>query len=103
MSFNVFIAALVTGWVLTIAAGVLVFVWSFSRRHFWPGLVLAVLAVLGSYFALTHIHITSSQTTNGHLVYSLDSRWFFMASLGLNMLALAHALWLRWQKSRRTG
>jgi hypothetical protein len=99
MSFKVFIAMVLAYWLLAIAAGMLAFIWSFSRRRFWPGLILSVLAVLGSYFGLERIRITSSQTVNGHLQYYIDSRWFFMASLGFGILALAHTLWKRWRTS----
>jgi hypothetical protein len=100
MSFKVFIAAIVMYWLLTIALGVGGVMWSFSLRGFWPVLLLSVLGVLSSYLGLERIRITSSQTVNGHLQYSIDSRWFFMTSLGLSIVALGHALWVRWRTNR---
>ena len=99
MSVHVLIAVVLTHWLLTIAACALVFIWSFSRRRFWPCIILSVLAFLSSYYGVTRIRITSSQTVNGHLQYYIDSRWFFMASLVFSILALAYTLWKRWRVS----
>jgi len=97
MSVDFFIAVVLTHWLLTVAAGALVFIWSFFRRRFWPCIVLSVLAFLSSYYGVTRIRITSSQTVNGHLRYYIDSRWFFIASLVFSLLALAYTLWKRWR------
>jgi hypothetical protein len=83
MSVHVFIGVVLTHWLLTIAACVLVFVWSVSRRRFWPCIIFSVLAFLSSYYGVTRISIVSSQTVNGHLQYRIDSKWFFTASLML--------------------
>jgi hypothetical protein len=97
MSVHVFIGVVLTHWLLTIAACVLVFFWSVSRRRFWPCIIFAFLAFLSSYYGVTRISIVSSQTVNGHLQYRIDSKWFFTASLMLSLLALAYTLWKRWR------
>jgi len=97
MSVYVFIAVVLTHWLLTVAACVLVCIWSRSRRRFWPCIILSVLAFLSSYYGVTRIRVTSSQTVNGHLQYYIDSRWFFIASLVLSVLALAYTLWKKWR------
>jgi hypothetical protein len=99
MSVYVFMAVVLAHWLLAVAACVVVLIWSRSRRRFWPCVVLSVLAFLGSYYGVTRIRITSSQTVNGHLRYYIDSRWFFMASLVFSILALAYTLWKRWRAS----
>ena len=102
MTLPVLIGVALTHWLITIAACVLVFVWSATaiQRRFWPCLILSVLAFISSYWGVTHIHIASSQTVNGHLQWRIDSTWFFTASLVASVGALACTLWKKGRVSR---
>jgi hypothetical protein len=88
-----------THWLLTVAACILAFCWSFScpRGRFWLSLGLSLLALMSSYWGLTCIHITWTQTDNGRFHRVFDTGWFFTASIVLAALAFAFVLWKRWR------
>jgi len=102
MSFYFLIGIAATLWLITLAAGLLALRWSFlgGDRRFLAGVILSALAIASSYLGVTRLRITGSQTVNGHLRWRIDSKWFFMASLVLGVVALAHTLWKKWKITR---
>jgi hypothetical protein len=76
---------------LSIALG-----WHAAARRFWASIVLAIATLVIGCMGL-RLHITYSQTVNGH-GWSIDSKWFFVATLILGALALALALWNRMRR-----
>lgn len=88
-----------THWLVTVGICVPAILWSLfsARRHFWPGLVLSLFAMMSSYWGLTCIHISSIVETNGRVRCVFDSRWYFTASIVLATLAFALVLLRRWR------
>jgi len=102
MTFQILIAVAVALWLITVAAGLLALRWGFltAHRRFRGGIILSVLAILCSYLGMTRLRLTSSETVNGHVRWSIDSQWFFMASLVLGAVALALTLWKKLKSTR---
>jgi hypothetical protein len=59
------------------------------------------VALLIGYLGLSRFQLNASRTVNSHLVWSLDSRWFFRVSLVLGAASLALSVWNWWKASRR--
>ncbi len=77
-----------------ICAGLAIaFGWRAAAHRFWASIVLAIATLVMGCVGL-RLHITYSRTVNGH-GWSIDSKWFFVATLILGALALALALWNR--------
>jgi hypothetical protein len=97
--FPLTLAMFIAHWLATVAACALVFRWSYSsiQRRFWCSVILSLVAMASSYWGLTCIHITSTQTVNGHFRCLFDSRWLFTTSLILATFTLAFTLWKRWR------
>jgi hypothetical protein len=94
LPFPVVLAVATALWLCLIAACAFVFRWSCASasRYFWRATIVAVLAAAISYWATTHVSVTWSETLDGQLRWRIDSRWFFMASLGLAISALLFTL-----------
>jgi hypothetical protein len=102
MTLPIFIGAIATYWLLTIAASVWAYVWSFYDRHFWHCIALLAMACIGSIYGMTHFRISSSRTVNGQVQYSFDSKWFFIVSLVISVLVAAFVLWNKWKAFHAT-
>jgi hypothetical protein len=48
---------------------------------------------------LARFHFTASQTTNGRVDWSINSKWFFLASLLLGVASLIWSLW-KWKRGK---
>src|SRR4051812_12803756 len=98
-----FLITLVVGlWLLSCGASVLALYWTARarvRRH-RAAFVSSCAALLTAYFGLSRVRFAASQTVNGGVEWSVDSRWFFTAALILGAAALASTLW-NW--SREAG
>jgi hypothetical protein len=101
MTFNLLIGVIVVLWLASIVAGLCAIGWGFlaKRRRFWLAVILAVAALVISYLGLTHFNFAYSQTVNGEVTLSLNSKWFFMSSLLLGALALPCAIWKKWKSA----
>src|SRR5262245_11708091 len=97
MSIQVLIGIILVYWLITLAASVLAFRWSFTsiQRRFWLCVGLSVASIIGSCWALTRLHLAWSQTVNGERQWLVDSNWFFTLTLVLGALALVSTLWQR--------
>src|SRR5262245_44860843 len=100
--FPVVIVVVAMLWLSLITACLFVFRWSCASisRHFWRAAIVSVLAIAISYWGLIHVSVTWSETLNGQTRWRIDSRWFFMASLGLAISALVFTLIKRWSSSK---
>jgi len=99
LPFLIVLAVATALWLCLIAACVFVFCWSCTSagRYFWRATIVAILAVAISYWAITHVRVTWSGTLDGRPWWRIDSRWFFMLSLGLAISALVFTLFRRWR------
>jgi hypothetical protein len=99
MTYQIFIGVIVVVWLASIAAALCAFGWGFmaTRRRFWLAIILSVVALVISYLGLTHFSFAYSQTVNGVVTSSLNSKWFFIASLLLGTLALLCTIWKKWK------
>ena len=102
LPFPVAVAVVAGLWLFLMAACLIVFRWSSTSagRHFWRAAIVAVLAMAISYWAIGHVSVTWSETINGQVRWRIDSRWFFMLSLGLAVSALVFTLIKRWSSSK---
>jgi len=100
-SFYTLIGVVAALWLAVIAACAFAIRWSFlaHRRRFWPALILSSLALVIAYLGLTRLGMAASNTVNGRVQWSFNSKWFFIASLVLSLSALACTLWKRWRPS----
>jgi hypothetical protein len=89
-------------WLLSCGASLLSLYWStlsgFERRV--PALISCGVALLLAYLGLTRIQFHASKTVNGQVVWSFNSKWFFVGALVLAGVSLSLALW-NWRKANR--
>jgi len=94
MSFQLLIIAAAIFWLASLSICVIAL---FTKR-FVIALILSLTALAIGYLGLTRFHASASQTVNGVVQWSINSRWFFIATLVLAALTLANTFW----KNRRT-
>jgi uncharacterized membrane protein len=91
MTFQFLIAIAAAAWLASLAACAIA---AFAKR-LWLSLILCLTALAIGYLGLTRVHLSGSKTIDGHVQWSLDSRWFFIATLILAALTLIYTLWKR--------
>jgi hypothetical protein len=89
MTFQIIFLTSAILWLASLAACAIAF---FARR-FLTSLILCLTALAFGYLGLTHYQLKASKTVNGQLVWSLNSHWFFVATVILALLALAYTVW----------
>lgn len=99
MSIHIFYAVIAALWLFSFAAGLLALRWSVvpGHRRFRGALISSCLAIAVSNLGLARLHFTASQTTNGRVDWSINSKWFFLASLVFGAVSLILSLW-NWKK-----
>jgi len=82
-------------WLFSFATAVFALRWTIisETRRFGAALIASALAIASSYAGLSWLHFEASKTINGHVAWSVNSNWFFLASLLLGATALCLALW----------
>jgi hypothetical protein len=100
MTFSTLIALAAALWILSCTASSLALYFNFRAG---PGKwraasILSGVALLISYYGLSHVHIGASKTVNNHVVWSVNSQWFFVGALVLGAASLAFSLW-NWRKA----
>jgi SAM-dependent methyltransferase len=87
-------------WFLSCAAALLALRWSFvpGRRRFRAALISSCLALTIGYFGISRFRFAASQTTNGRLDWSINSKWFFLSWMLMGAVALILTLW-NWRKA----
>jgi hypothetical protein len=100
MGFSSLVALACAVWLLSCGASVLALYWSIKagsqRRR--AAVIMSCLGLLSGYFGLSLIHVKAWRTVNGHLEWSINSRWFFLAAVVLGAASLALAVW-NWRKA----
>lgn len=99
MSISSFIACGAALWLFSCGAALTAILWSrlSGRRRSWAALVFSCLALVSSYLGLSRYHFEASKTVNGHVQWSINSKWFFLAAFVLAVFSLALTLWNRWK------
>jgi hypothetical protein len=100
MIFSTLIAVASALWLLSCGASLLAVYWTIKARSRRPraASISSCAALLVGYWGLSRIHLNASKTVDGHLVWSVNSQWFFGAALVLGAASLAWSLW-NWKKS----
>ncbi|HWH70445.1 MAG TPA: hypothetical protein VNT26_13745 [Candidatus Sulfotelmatobacter sp.] len=95
MPISLFIGVGVALWLASCVAALLAIRWSRvpGRRRFPAALASSCLALALGYLGWSHYHFAASKTVNGHVQWSVNSKWFFLAALLLGAGSLAWALW----------
>src|ERR1700733_1463448 len=95
MSFYILIGAAAVLWLFSLAAAIFGLRWTLipGARRTGVALIASCLAVASAYFGLSRFHFAASKTVNNQLVWSFNSKWFFLASLILGVVPLGLALW----------
>ena len=94
MSFDLLVGIVLGLWLVGLAAGLLG-IWFgcvSATRRFNLGFGFSVGSVVVACAGLKWVHFSFTRSVNGS-TWSLDSRWFFLASLGLALLALGLTIW----------
>jgi len=94
ISFNILVVIVLGLWFLSLAAGLLAIWlgWLASPRRFKGALGCSVAGLAMAFAGLNWFHFSFTKTTNGSS-FALDSKWFFLGTLGLALLALAVTFW----------
>jgi hypothetical protein len=89
-----YLVSLATAWLGTLAGCVAAIRWGIRGvpGRFWASAVCAGGAMTVGYIGLTRFNVSYVYTANG-TSWSLNSKWFFAASIGLGLLAAAVTLW----------
>jgi hypothetical protein len=95
MTFQVLCGLATAFWLISMVACALAFRWSFLSipNRFVAALILSAGALVIGYLGLTHFD--ASKTVNGHLLWRVESRWFFIATIVLGLLSLVYTFWKR--------
>jgi hypothetical protein len=104
LSFDLLIAIVDVLWLLSLAAGLLA-IWFgcvASPRRFKGALGSAVAGLVIAFAGLNWFHFSFTKSTNDSS-FTLDSKWFFLGTLGLAILGLALAFWQRQGSPPTTG
>jgi hypothetical protein len=99
MNASLLIGTVIALWLVSLAACIVAFRWSrFSLRlHFIVPMALSFLALGCSYLGLRFLAFSASKSVNGQVQWSLNSKYFFLATLGLGALALLRTVWKNWR------
>jgi protein-S-isoprenylcysteine O-methyltransferase Ste14 len=101
MTFNLLVAFATAVWLISCGASLLALSWNLTADgKRWRGaLIASSVALLTSCFGLYGISFKASRTTNGEVVWSFNSKWFFLAALVLAVASLALGL-RNWRRAR---
>jgi hypothetical protein len=95
MTISIFYGIAAAIWLFSCGASLLALRWSITagRRKFAPALIASCLGLATGYIGMSKVRLSASQTTNGHVDWSFNSKWFFLAALILGAVSLAMTLW----------
>ncbi|MCC7375676.1 MAG: hypothetical protein IT581_13545 [Verrucomicrobiales bacterium] len=99
MDASLMIGPVIALWLVSFVASIAAVLWSrFSTRLLLIApMALSFLALGASYFGLRFLTFSASQTVNGQVQWSLNSKSFFLTTLVLGALALARTVWKNWR------
>jgi|SRR5215831_7979149 len=95
MAFSGFIAVVSAVWLIGCGAAILALYWNMKAgsKKWWASCILSAIALVIGYLGLTRIQFHASKTVNGHLEWSVNSQWFFIATVVLGAASLAWSVW----------
>ena len=100
MTFNTYVALACVVWLLSCGASLLALYWNIKApQRPRAAFILSCAALVFAYGGLSRIQLHASKTVNGHLMWSINSRWFFVGALVLGAASLAWSLW-NWTKAK---
>ena len=101
MTFSGLIAVALAVWLLSCGASVMAVYWNAMAavQRLRAAFISSCVALLIASFGLSRIQLNASKTVDGHLVWSINSRWFFIGALVLGGAAFALTLW-NWRRAR---
>jgi hypothetical protein len=102
MSFTALCAVTATIWLLSCATALMAIRWSLvpQGRRSRAALISSCLTLVIGYLGMSKFHLTASHETNGHLDWSINSKWFFLASFLMGAVSLFLTLW-NWRKASK--
>jgi hypothetical protein len=100
MTFGTLIALAAAVWFLSCGASLLALYWNImaGSQRWRAALISSCVALVIGYLGWSRIQLNASETVNGHLVWSINSKWFFLGAMVLAILSLALAAW-NWRKA----
>lgn len=95
MNLGTLIAIASAVWLLSCGASLAALYCNLKAGSQWrrPALIFSGAALLIGYLGFSRIQLHASRMVNGHLQWSVNSRWFFLTALVLGGAALALTLW----------
>lgn len=95
MNASLLIGSVITLWLLSLSAAIAAFFLNLRPTRFsWLApMALSFLALGTSYFGLRFLSFSASQSVNGQVQWSLNSKYFFLTTLALGALSLLQTLW----------
>ena len=84
-------------WFFSFVACAVAFRWSWlaAPRRFMPAILLAMVSLIVGYLGMTHFSFAASKTENGHMLWSVNSKWFYITTLIMAGGTLLYTIWKR--------
>jgi hypothetical protein len=100
MTFGILIVFASAVLLLSCGASLLALYWNVKSgpQRGRAAFILSCVGLLFGYLGLSYIRLSASKTINGHLEWSVNSRWFFLAALFLAVASLVLSAW-NWRKA----
>ena len=95
MTFSSLIVLASLVWLSSCGASLLALNWNSmaALQRLTAAFVSSCVALLLGYLGLSRIQLNASKTVNGHLEWSLNSRWFFITALVFGGASMALTVW----------
>jgi len=102
MTFKILVALASGVWLLSCVASLLALYWNLraGSQRLRAAFISSCAGLLIGYLGVARIQLNASQTVNGHLAWSINSRWFFVGALLLAAASATLTVW-NWRKGRR--
>ena len=100
MTFGTLISLASAVWLLSCGGSLLALYWNImaGAQRLRSAFIASCVALLVGYLGLSRIHLNASKAVNGHVEWSINSRWSFLGALVLGAASLALTLW-NWRKA----
>lgn len=89
-----FVTKILTFWIALMMAGgtAIALAWKSVDRFFWWSMLIGGVAMVISVRAPAHIQYSASKSINGEVIWSIDSKWFFLVALLLATFSILFAV-----------
>ena len=100
MTFSTLIAFASAVWLLSCGASLMALYWNSmaGSQRLRAAFISSCIGFLIGYLGVSRIQLNASRTVNGHVEWSINSRWFFLGAMFLGVASLALTLW-NWRKA----